>query len=584
MTTTPQDFSWRPPSSPQAREYKEILAFIEHLKKDNPRLGMAWFAAVAEADFWFWQAYVMSLGKLQIRDQGHRRYGHPWVMEKWFFDRMREVQDDFDSGRTMVLYQFGRGMFKSSAIQKGGILWHLGKDRTSTHLVYTHKLDQTGSQFGKDFKAEIDGNETLKDHWPQFRNPPQFTESQITLKRPPGIREASIQISGIMASAASGHFTHMWFDDAVAPEEHSPVVLAEIDNRLSLTAFLGHDDTKKYWIGVPSCEQDPVERRRVKGGFFRHVRRYPGIEAGDVYPLRSRKYYDQLRTECREDHFASQVLLKIIPPGMVYFKPEWLRRYSSTPERAAEGCRIAILIDPAEGKQQGKRKLSDFLVIEVLAFTFDRRRRSLDLWRERIGMAEAMDLLFGPLLGEEDDPENRWKIDAVGVRGLVGKWKRHDPNLSLWVENVGASQFDATIRRELRFRKTQEPRTPACTVRELRSNVKKEERIANCQPDYRNGVMEFPAAGYGHGSFTTDDSRDTLQQFLDDEYRLWTLSGDILNDDMLDLKAWPSQPSAVFPYPETPPGGFTSGMLVTESPFTSSPGVDSWREASWRVS
>lgn len=590
MSALPENFSWTPPSSPDHRDYREISAFIEQLKKENPVLGMAWFAALAEKDFWLWQRDVMSLGKLKIDDPGHRRRGKPWVMEPAFFDFMREVQEIFDKHLSPALIYAGRGMFKSSAAQKGGILWFLAKDRSTTHAVHTHREDKTGVRFGKDLIDEIEKNPVLQDHWPQFRNCPELAVKQITVAlRPPGMREPSFALFGILSSAASGHYTHHWNDDVVAPEEHSPVVLAEIDSRISMAAFTGHDNTQKTFIGVPSCELDPVYLRLKRGNFFKRVIRRPGIEPGGVYPLRSKKYYDQLRMEVREDHFASQVLLKIVPPGNVYFKTEWLRRYSTTPEQAAQGCRIAIKVDPAEGKKLGKKKLSDYLVIEVEAFTFDRRRRSLDLFRERISMTEAMDLLLGPLPGEEGLEENEWKLRAAGRRGLVGKWQRYDPNLTLWVENVGASGFDATIRREMHIRKKQDSGTPVCPVRELRSNVKKEERIATAQPDYRQGVMEFPAVswvrsdgtqeiGYGHGGFTTDDPRDVLSQFINDEYKLWSLSGDILNDDMLDLKAWASQPAAAFPYPSVP-DGLSGETLLPFMPgaASSAPSVPSWR-------
>ncbi len=593
MSALPPDFSWTPPSSPDHRDYKEISAFIEQLKKENPVLGMAWFAALTEKDFWAWQRYVMSLGKLKIEDPGHRRKGRLWVMEPAFFDTMREVQEIFDRHLSPALVYEARGMFKSSAVQKGGILWFLAKDRSTTHAVHTHREDKTGVRFGRDLVDEIEKNAVLQDHWPQFRGCPELSVKQITVNlRPPGMREPSFALFGILSSSASGHYTHHWYDDVVAPEEHSPVVLAEIDSRLSMAAFTGHDNTLKTFIGVPSCELDPVYLRLKRGNFFKRVIQRPGIEPGGVYPLRSKKYYDQLRTEVREDHFASQVLLKIIPPGNAYFKPEWLRRYSMRPEQAAMGTRIAIKIDPAEGKKLGKKKLSDFLVIEVEAYTFDRRRRSLDMFRERIGMAEALDLLFGPLPGEEDLPENEWKLRAAGRRGLVGKWQRYDPNLVLWVENVGASGFDQTIRREMRFRKSQDSGTPTCSVRELRSNVKKEERIANAQPDYRNGMMEFPAIawvradgqpaiGYGHGGFTTDDPRDVMEQFVNDEFKLWSLSGDILNDDILDLKAWASQPTAQFPYPSIPDGLSEMDMLL---PFTSGSSASPPASPSWRVS
>lgn len=585
---SPSEFSWKLPSSPDSKEYREALAFIEELKRKDPKQGMAWFAALAEVDFWFWQRRVMSLGKLEIRDPGHRRKGGLWVNEPWFFDRMREVQEDFDAGRTDVLYQFARFMFKSSAIQKGGALWFIAKDRTTTVAVFTHKLDQVGEAFGKDALKEIKTNAVLRAHWPQYRTLEEESGTRITVSRPPGIREPSLSFHGILGSAASGHFRIIFVDDAVTDKAaSSPAIMAEVDSQISLLAPLAADDTQRFWIGTPWGEDDAIEKRRKKGTFFLGIRRYPGIVDG-VAQLRSMAYWNNLRRTMREDHFSSQILLKLIPKGTVYFRPEWLRCYNGTPLEAGRGCRIHIKIDPAEGKRVGKRK-SDLLVIEVEAFTFDRHRRSLDLWRERVGIAEAMDMLFGPLPGEEEQPDNLWKLREIGPRGLVGRWKRVDPDLTLWVENVGGSAFDQTIKREMRQRLIHDPASPTCTVRELRSNTPKEQRIAASQPDYRNGIMEFPffaleggfRGGYGHGSYTTEDTRDTLEQFLTDEYKQWTLSGEIANDDMLDLKAWPSQPGISMSYPDSPADPEVGGLRL-ESALASGgrgPASPSWRVA-----
>lgn len=579
MSASLEEFSWKLPDSPDSREYRKILAFIDELKKKEPKKSMAWFAALAESDFWFWQWQVMSTGKLLIDDPGHKSLGKPWVMEPWFFDRMREVQDDFDSGRTDVLYQWFRYSFKSTAIQKGGALNFLAKDRTDTIAIFTHKLDQVGEAFGNDLLTEIEMNAVLRAHWPQFRNLQEKSSTRITVDRPPGIREPSISLHGILGSAASGHFRKIFVDDAVTDKAAaSQVVMAAVDDQISLLAPLQSANTQRFWIGTPWNEEDPIEKRRKKGTFFLKVSRHAGIVDG-VAQFRSMRMFNNWRRTMREDHFSSQILLKIVPPGMVYFRTEWLRRYNLTPEQAARGCRIHVKIDPAEGKKQGKRK-GDLLIIEVEAFTYDRRRRSLDLWRERVGIAEAMDMLFGPLPGEEDQPENVWKVREIGKRGLVGKWKLYDPDLTVWVENVGASGFDQTIKREMRQRLIHDKNSPTCTVRELRSNVQKEQRIAASQPDYRNGIMEFPATGYGHGSYTTDDQRDTLEQFVQDEYKQWTLSGEILNDDMLDLKAWPSQPQISMSYPDSPSDPLLLGFSM-ESALASGEREDA--SPSWRV-
>lgn len=584
----PADFSWKLPPSPDHKSYRELLGYIHGLKEaGQTKLAMAWFAAACEADFWLFQWQVMSLGRLEIRDPGHRKLGQLWVMQPWFFDRMREFQDDVESKRTNVLYQFSRGLFKSSGLQKGGSLWLGAKDRMVTIGVFTHK-DPVAKKFGGDVQNEIRDNGVLRAHWPQYRRLKKDTDTAIVVDRPPGPREPTFGYHSIVASAASAHYRFVFVDDAVDPEERSPLVMADLDNRISLLTPLGHDDTQRFWIGVPTTSEDPVEKRKKKGDFFTLVRKHPGILPGGEYPMRSKRFYDQWKREMREDHFASQVLLQIIPPGSRYFREEWLRRYNQRPEEVALGSRIHIIIDPAEGKKDPtKKKLSDFLTVRVYAFGFDRRRRNLDLWRERIGIVEATDLLFGPVPGEEATPENLWKIANVGRRGLVGKWLAYDPHLTIWVENVGGSQFDQTIRRDMKNRQKMDAGSPRCVVRELRSNVPKEERIANLQPDYRNGVIEYPARGFGHGSYTTDDNRDVFEQFVEDELKQWTLRGDTLNDDLLDSEAWPAQPGITMPYPDSSPDGIPSAFLAQESALAEASSWGSGSDetwASWRVS
>lgn len=587
--------------------YRELLGFCEELKKKEPKKALAWFRAACETDLWLYQWRVMSLGKLEIRDPGHKRLGKLWVMEPWFFDRMREVQEDFDLGRSHVLYQWSRGCFKSSAIQKGGALWFLSKDRTETIAIFTHKADKVGESFMKDYLREIEQNRVLLDHWPQFRTLQESSAKAITVDRPPGIREPSISVHGTRSSAASGHYRKIFLDDPVDPEERSIIVLDEVDHRLKMLSFLGHDDTQVFWIGCPAHQEDPIERRKKRGTFAAPngtplIRKRPAILPGGKYPLRSKAYYDDLRRTLSDDSiFSAQVLLEMVPPGRRFFREEWLTWYGridrdednaglrgeAERRKAAEATRIHIVIDPAEGAKAGKKKDSDFLILWVLAFTFDKRRRALDLWRERCGLSDACDLLFGLPPGDELLSDHAWKVrnDLDLRRGLVGKWKRCDRQLTVWVEEVGASQFVDRIKTEMKLRKHLSPATATCSVRELRSNIPKPERISRLQTEFREGRMEFPLSGFGHGSATTEDRRDTLVQFLEDELRQWTLKGGVLHDDMLDGFAWPAQPNIAMPYPDPLDTEASPQLLSMESSLAAGGG---WSEGvtsgSWRVS
>lgn len=582
-----QALRWKPPSRPDHHSYAEILALIEEEKKRDSIRAMAWFAAVAESDFWFWQKHVMSLGGLKIQDKHHKRKGSLVVDEPWFFDRMREVQDDFDNGRSDILYQWFRGSFKTTAIVKGGSIWFLAKNhagdckcnacpQSDTIAIFTHKVDQVGESMGGDLLNEIENNAVLRAHWPQFRNLKKASATLIIVDRKEGPKEPSISIHPILGSAASGHYTKIFVDDAVTDRiARSPEDCKKVGEQLSYLQPLGRDDTQYYFVSTPYGEMDPVYKKSVTKGFFSRVSRQPAILKGNIPQLFSLKFFQEKQRKMEDWIFQSQYMLRLIPKGDVYFREPWLRRYPGRPQDAARGCRIRIIVDMAGGGEG-----ADFTIVRVLAFTHEKKRRNLDLWRERIGLTDASDLLFGVMPGDEDLPENWWKPRG----GLVRQWQRLDKQVEVWVEELGSSGYAETFRREMKHRKKHDAGAASCSVFELRSKTKKEFRIAKLQPAYRNGVVEYPQDGFGHGSFTTEDERDTLDQFIQDEFRLWTLAGETENDDMLDTEAWPEQPEIMMSYPalvEMDPDGIGSFSYNPHSTVAS--GEVSWGRASWRA-
>lgn len=572
---------WKLPPRPDHPDYRDLLAQIELERKRDPIKAMAWFAAVAESDFWFWQKYVMPLGGLKIADKHHPRKGSLIVDEPWFFDRMREVQEDFDAGRSDVLYQWFRGSFKTTTIIQGGSLWFLAKNPMETIAIFTHKVDQVGESMGGMLASQVRNNDILRRHWPQFRTASKISDTLTIVGRPEGPKEPSISIHPILGSAASGHYTKILIDDAVTERiARSPEDCKRVDEQLSFIQPLRRDDTQYYYVATPYGDADPVYKRAQKGKFFTRISRHPGLLPGNVPQLYSLKYFQALARTMEDQHFSSQILLKIMPKGGAYFRREWLRRYRMTALQAGKNCRVHIIVDMAEGKEN-----SDFTTVRVYGFTSDKRRRVLDLWREKMGLTDTADLLFGVMPGEEALPGNEWKPEG----GLVKFWQQCDPELDVSVEEVGSTGHAETFRREMAHRKRMDNQAVSCTVRSLRSQRKKENRIAKLQPEYRNGAFEYPEdlVGFGHGSATTGDGRDTLEQFIDDEYKQWTLAGETLNDDMLDTEAWTVQPETHFSFPDPSEeemyvGGIPIDPARLESGYAGSSEIG-WREASWRV-
>lgn len=565
---------WHLPDSPQSKDYRELLAMIEAERRRDVKKAMAWFAAVAESDFWFWQKYVMSLGQLTIGDPDHPRKGKLYVDEPWFFDRMREVQEDFVTRRSNVLYQWFRFSFKTTAVTKGGCLWFTAQDPQATTAIFTHKLEQSGESMGVDILSEVQNNRVLQAHWPQFRKLEEASDTRITVARQAGPREPSISLYPIQASATSGHFKYIFLDDAVTDTIiDSPPLIRKVERQLSRMIPLQHDDTLVYWVGTPWGEQDPIVKRAKEGRFSR-VSHHPGILPGNRPQLRSLSFFLKWKRDMLDHDFASQILLKVVPRGDRYFRPEWLRTYRGEPETIAKGCRIHIVLDSAEGGES-----SDFDVVRVYAFTPDRKRRVLDLWRERLGVVGLLDLLLGIEPGDEVHP---WK-DWLPEGGLVRRWLKVDPNLKIWVEPYRTRDFVNVFRRDLKRREDWRGKSVSIDIFSPPKGIgvvrKKERRIEQLQPDYKAGVYEYPEAGFGHASFTTDDFRDTFVQFKEDEYTVWTRDGETENDDMLDNEAWLSQPWVTMAYPEAPAEEEDRGRFGRHESTASV----SWASASWRV-
>lgn len=579
---------WKLPPSPASPLYAEILALIRAEYVKNPKKAMAWFRAIAESDFWFWQKYVMPLGGqdpysaeptksgYRIQDPHHKRRGGLIVDEPWLFDRMREVQDDFETGRSDVLYMFFRGGFKTTAIVQGGSLWFLARDAMETIAIFTHKVEQVGESMGGVILSQVKNNEILRRHWPQFRNAPKLSDTLLTVARGEGPKEPSISIHPILGSAASGHYSKIFVDDAVTDRiAQSPADLQRVENALSYLQPLRKDATQFFYVATPYptiTGYDPIYKRYLGKKFFSLVRFQPAILPGNIPQLFSLRHFKAAMAKMEDQFAESQYMLRIVPKGGAYFRREWLRHYRFSAEQAAIGARIVILVDMASGNSD------DFSIARVVALTHDKKRRNLDLWREKVGLTGMSDLLFGAMPGDEALPENAW----IPRGGLVAKWLEHDPDLRVMVEEVGATGYAETFRREIAHRKRElGGRAPSCQIESLTSRRKKENRISKLQPDYRQGLIEYPVNGFGHGS--VGDDRDTFEQFVEDEYKGWTLAGDTLNDDMLDTEAWLAQPEVFVSYPslevDTEPAYFRRTLFPVASPE----GSGSFEEASWRV-
>lgn len=587
-------FTWTLPDSPDDRRYRDILAEIEVMREKRPRQALLMLRKIAEADFWFFNAYVCSFGTggrfpqkgdhwqkhaYLIDEPGHPRLGKPWANEPFVFDLCREVQDIIVNRiHPSLIYAF-RNSFKTETITKDGSLWIGARDRNETVAIFTHKVEQSGESMGGAILTELETNEILKACWPQFRTLQEKSDTRIIWDRPSGPRDPSIAILPAMGSATSGHPSFMFFDDAVTDRIiDTPGFLRTIDNQIKRAIPLRQPKTPMVFVGTPWGKDDPIDQRRTKGWFKREVIR--ACRKDGVAQLHTERFFREQREQIGDDFlYFSQYEMRIVPRGERYFLDEWWQTYPGKPEERAQGSHIHIILDMGGGNED-----SDYTVLRVLAKSWDRKKYILDLWRERIGLNDCLDLVFGVPADEADAPGQQWKPKD----GLV-RWNRFDPGLTLWIEEFGAAAWYEAFVAEKRRRAKISGQPINLRIRKLpKLNRPKPTRIRKLQPVYRRGEILYPEGGFGHGTrfgySGEPDDRDTMLQFREDEYGVWTLEYGAKRDavdDQLDTEAWHCQEEVerLMPWPEPQSTPGRAGVLSFHRPHTpksSEPAV-SWQ-------
>ncbi len=510
----PSGFHWPLPDSPTHPVYPNILRDIAATKNDRERRLR--FRAICEADFWFFCRFASSFGDYVISDPSHWHHGKRWCDERWVFDRCRDIQRATDNRETGVFWNWSRYMFKTQLITILHTIWELLRNSLLTTAILTYKVDETGEAIFSGLRSELESNKRLHEHWPDVLTPAAiklFTKTSLTVSRPLGPREPSVSLHSLDRLPTSMHVNRIKVDDAVVKEtvRSQAMVQGTWDSMRKVTP-LGTDDTLTWWIGTVWDRDDPY-MIALREGFFVRRDHWSPWGRGPLWKgtpvLRSQHMLDDWRRGLGDYDFSAQMVGEPTARGEQTFLDAWLNesRYKTSPMQEAVGKKVYFILDPAGGHQGG-----DWTVLYIFGLGEDGKRYSLDLFRERFGLVETLELLFRE----------------------VKKWH---PEVVL-VEEFGASSFVAAIKNEM------EHRGYRFNVRKVQGGGlrrPKIDRIKLLQPVMQRLEVLWPEAGFGHGS--KGDRRDTFDQFRSDEYRLWVpVEGAVLHDDMLDAVAWMVQP------------------------------------------
>lgn len=537
---------WLLPERLDDPRYLRLYRALEELPGED---SVALAALVAEQDFYFFCRHITSFGKYTIRDEDHPRVNCLWVDEPDIFELCRQIQYVREKKFRDAGFFHARFTFKTTLIVANETLWDLVRNPQLTTALITHKVEATGDSIFAGFTTELESNPAYHQHWPHIfpqekKDFPEFTGTSITVKRKPGPREPSISIHPSTRLPTGTHYDRIKEDDLVVRETvEKPEHIAKADGVREDATALGKADTPYWSVGTIWQDGDTnhkwiAEKKfnylSVRGSFILPPGEVwtAGTRTDNLIPwMYSREFWEHWRKRLGPYKFSCLCMQSPIAKADQVFDPEWRRTYAHPPKREWSGTNEMryLIIDPA-GTERGIVDENDFWVWRVIDLRADRNVYSVDLWRERCNFKVALDMTFA----------------------LMKYWK---PKVA-FCEEFGAQNVISPMRMAM------EDRGFHFDLRKLPDlKLSKRQRIENLQVAYAAGRCFDPQDGFGHGSgprfvdrflirsgqildrppsLEVRDERDTLRQFVEDEYKTWTPNRRGF-DDMLDTIAWPLQ-------------------------------------------
>lgn len=456
---------------------------------------------------------------------------HPWV-----YERCREVEAEPDERLDL----WSRGHFKSTIITYAGVIQEILRNPEITVCIMSYKA-AAAQAFLSQIKRAFESNPVLLAAFPDILFPERAdhtgdqwsVKGGITVKRKSTRKEPTVAASGLVeGQLIGGHYDLLVYDDAVVPESVStPDQAQKTTNAWSMSLNLGTEQSRHWYIGTRYALFDTYDYM-IKHGI--RERRHLAID-GDGNPV----YWPKAELEERRKimttkDWASQILQQPTGEGELVFRPEWMQRYHTMPDRSS--MNVAILIDSANAKRTAKGG-SDYTVELVVGWCRDRNYYLLDAVRDRMSLAERTACLFE----------------------LVERWQ---PNGVFW-EQVGAMSDVAHVRER------QDQTGWHFGITELHQTVPKDDRIHWLEPTFRNSRIWTPQHLWRRS--VTGEAYDFMEVFEREEYLSYP---SVNHDDMLDDLANIHHPTVTatmtFPIAPQPPLPSTPTQSPTE-----------WRPANW---
>jgi len=369
-----------------------------------------------------------------------------------------KMLSDFSLSKMLILIP--RGLFKSSVITIGYIIWRICRDPDRTFLIYSYRATKAGN-FLKSIREQFQSNVLLNELYPHiipsaseirakcwytvngYRKTIKWTDEQLVVKRS-GISPAStIYTCGETTALASVHYDEIIIDDAVTEENYETLNARNATDKKikSLFPLLNQAKPEKpsrqIFVGTRWCKDDLYERMsrtefgesikigHKKNSEFQYYCRRAIEDSKAIHPSLTREKLYRIKTkEVGDFLFAASYMNDPKDAKDKAFDIEKLKYYMHLPTKIIEDrqtngkvevprrINYATLIDPATGEGKcdsvvltvGITDTEDIYVIRYRAGKYD--------------LNETIEFII------EDDREFSPKVIAIegfGYQRVIGK-------------------------------------------------------------------------------------------------------------------------------------------------------------------
>lgn len=340
---------------------------------------------LAKRDLYFLLLYVLRKKHINSPDRADEK-------NDWLFDRCREVQANPNG----FIDLWAREHFKTSIITFGMTIKDILNDQNISVGILSFNRP-TAKKFLREIKFELEGNETLKELFPDvlYQNPrkesPKWSEDEgIIVRRTTSRKEATVEAYGLVDGMPTGaHFQLLMYDDVVTKDSvTTPEMIKKVTESWELSLDLSTDGGAMRIAGTRYHMADTYKTIIDRGSAVPRI--YPATHNGkpDGKPvLYSEEFLAQKRRDKGSHIFACQQLLNPVADGAAGFNVEDMQYWDN---ENYENLNIYVILDPANEK----KKTNDYTAAWVVGLGPDKNYYIINMVRDRLGLTERTDLLF----------------------------------------------------------------------------------------------------------------------------------------------------------------------------------------------